>query len=36
MIELRGVSKLYGLKRAVDRLDLQVRGGFRVSGYCWV
>jgi ABC-2 type transport system ATP-binding protein len=27
MIELRGVSKLYGSKRAVDHLDLQVRAG---------
>jgi ABC-2 type transport system ATP-binding protein len=27
MIELRGVSKMYGAKRAVDRLDLHVRAG---------
>jgi ABC-2 type transport system ATP-binding protein len=27
MIELRGVTKLYGTKRAVDRLDLRVRAG---------
>ena len=27
MIELRGVTKLFGAKRAVDRLDLHVRAG---------
>jgi ABC-2 type transport system ATP-binding protein len=27
MIELRGVSKLYGTRRAVDRLELRVRAG---------
>jgi len=27
MIELRGVTKLYGTKRAVDQLDLRVRAG---------
>jgi ABC-2 type transport system ATP-binding protein len=27
MIELRGVTKLFGAKRAVDALDLHVRGG---------
>jgi ABC-2 type transport system ATP-binding protein len=27
VIELRGVTKLFGLKRAVDRLDLTVRAG---------
>ena len=27
MIELRGVTKLFGNKRAVDRLDLNVRAG---------
>jgi ABC-2 type transport system ATP-binding protein len=27
MIELRGVTKLYGAKRAVDHLDLEVRAG---------
>ncbi len=27
MIELRGVTKLFGTKRAVDQLDLTVRGG---------
>lgn len=27
MIELRGVTKLYGVKRAVDQLDLRVRAG---------
>lgn len=27
MIELRGVTKLFGAKRAVDRLDLNVRAG---------
>src|SRR5438874_4348926 len=27
MIDLQGVSKLFGTKRAVDRLDLHVRAG---------
>src|SRR5260221_176176 len=27
MIELRGVTKMFGAKRAVDRLDLRVRAG---------